>query len=129
MSKPICICDEINSRHCQYHQELADLMAERNEFLDNESKMNGALSAKQEIIDTLKADKDELIKRLGRALKEVDYNWQNYELRTDERDEANSRIQRLESALKFYAEDCNTSFCDCSNCDEGNTARKALDGE
>ena len=26
-----CICDEINSRHCQYHQDLADLRYEIDE--------------------------------------------------------------------------------------------------
>jgi len=27
-----CACDEINSRHCQYHQELADLRKENEEL-------------------------------------------------------------------------------------------------
>jgi hypothetical protein len=25
MNNPTCTCDEINARHCQYHQEIADL--------------------------------------------------------------------------------------------------------
>jgi cell division protein FtsB len=31
-AKDICTCDEINSRHCQYHQELADLQKENEEL-------------------------------------------------------------------------------------------------
>lgn len=41
-----CICDEINSRHCQYHQELADLQKENTEL---EQKLAVAVEALQTI--------------------------------------------------------------------------------
>lgn len=30
-----CICDKINSRHCQYHQEIADLQKENDSLRES----------------------------------------------------------------------------------------------
>ena len=53
-----CICDEINSRHCQYHQDLADLRYEIDEKDKEIERLQKAVAELmpqvQKLVDVLK---------------------------------------------------------------------------
>jgi len=55
---------QLNEIHIKYDS----LKLERDELLENESKLDGALAAKQEIIETLRAEVEELKNLLSRSM-------------------------------------------------------------
>jgi chromosome segregation ATPase len=59
------LTDHWMSEHGKLSAQLAACTNQRDELELNESKMNGALSAKQEIIETLTAERDELRDKFG----------------------------------------------------------------